>query len=55
MRFEYEDFYKIAKFLSEINNNVFTEKEIACSANDYKLDYNYSIKQGFATLIMRPL
>ena len=55
MRLEYEDFYKIAKCLNEINNNICTEQEIACSAYDYKLDYDYSIKQGFSTLIMRNL
>ena len=55
MRLEYEDFYKIAKCLNEINNNICTEQEIACSAYDYKLDYDYSIKHGFSTLIMRTL
>ena len=25
MRLEYEDFYKIAKCLNEINNNIFTD------------------------------
>ena len=55
MRLEYEDFYKIAKCLNEINNNICTEQEIACSAYDYKLDYDYSIEQGFPTLIMRTL
>ena len=49
MRLEYEDFYKIAKCLNEINNNVYTTQEIACNAYDYKLDYDYSIKQGFPT------
>ena len=55
MRLEYEDFYKITKCLNEINNNICTEQEIACSAYDYKLDYDYSIKQVFSTLIMRTL
>ena len=55
MRLEYEDFYKIAKCLNEINNNIYTEQEIACNAYDYKLDYDYSIKQGFPSLIMRTL
>ena len=52
MRLEYEDFYKIAKCLNEINNNIFTEQEIACSAYDYKLDYDYSIKHNFPSLTM---
>ena len=55
MRLEYEDFYKIAKCLNEINNNICTEQEIACSAYDYKLDYDYSIKQGFSSSTMRDL
>ena len=45
MRLEYEDFYKIAKCLNEINNNIYTEEEVACNAYDYKSDYDYSIKQ----------
>ncbi len=55
MKLEYEDFYKISKRLNEINNNVYTEQEIACNAYEYKLDYDYSIKQGFPTLIMQTL
>lgn len=55
MRLEYEDFYKISKCLNEINNNIYTEQEIACNAYEYKLDYDYSIKQGFPTLIMQTL
>lgn len=55
MKLEYEDFYKISKCLNEINNNVYTEQEIACNAYEYKLDYDYSIKQGFPTFIMQTL
>ena len=52
MRLEYEDFYKIAKCLNEINNNIYTEEEVACNAYDYKSDYDYSIKHNFPSLTM---
>ena len=55
MKLEYEDFYKIAKCLNEINNNICTEQEIACNAYEYKLDYDYSVKQGFPSSTMRDL
>ena len=55
MKLEYEDFYKISKCLNEINNNVYTEQEIACNAYEYKLDYDYSVKQGFPSSTMRDL
>ena len=55
MRFEYEDFYKISKFLNEINNNICTEEGVACNAYDYKSNYDYSIKHDFPSSTMRDL
>ena len=55
MRLEYEDFYKIAKCLNEINNNIFTDAEIACSAYDYLIEYKYSKLNGKPTPTMKSL
>lgn len=55
MKLEYEDFYKIAKCLNEINNNIYTEEGVACNAYDYKSEYDYSIKQGFPSSTIRDL
>lgn len=49
---EYEDFYDIAEYGNANWKGYFTQKEIACNAYDYKVEYDYSIKQGKPTRIM---
>ena len=43
---EYADFYDIAEYGNENWKGSFTLREIACNAYDYKVEYDYSIKQG---------
>lgn len=31
----YGDFYKIANYLNDCNNNIFSNEEVACNACDY--------------------
>ena len=49
---EYDDFYLIAEYGSENWKGSFTPREIACNAYDYKVEYDYSIKQGKPTRTM---
>lgn len=53
---EYEDFYSIAEYGNANWKGYFTQKEIArnaaCNAYDYKVEYDYSIKQGKPTQTM---
>ena len=49
---EYADFYDIAEYGNENWKGSFTPKEIACNAYDYKVEYDYSIKQGKPTHTM---
>lgn len=49
---EYADFYNIAEYGNENWKGSFTPKEIACNAYDYKVEYDYSIKQGKPTRTM---
>lgn len=39
---EYSDFYDIASFLNEKAKRPYNEKEIACNAYDYLMDYEFS-------------
>ena len=48
----YTDFYDIAETGNENWKGSFTPKEIACNAYDYKVEYDYSIKQGKPTRTM---
>lgn len=45
----YDDFYTIAEYGNENWKGSFTPREIACNAYDYKIEYDYSIKQGKPT------
>ena len=49
---EYTDFYNIAEYGNENWKGGFTPREIACNAYDYKVEYDYSIKQGKSTRTM---
>ena len=49
---EYADFYDIAEYGNENWKGSFTPREIACNAYDYKVEYDYSIKQGKPTHTM---
>ena len=48
----YDDFYIIAEYGSENWKGNFSPREIACNAYDYKVEYDYSIKQGKPTRTM---
>ena len=48
----FEDFYELAEYGNENWKGCFTPKEIACNAYDYKIEYDYSIKQGKPTRTM---
>ena len=43
---EYEDFYDIALYGNETWKGSFSQKEIACNAYDYKMDFDYSKDTG---------
>ena len=49
---EYADFYLIAEYGNENWKGSFTPREIANNAYDYKVEYDYSIKQGKPTHTM---
>lgn len=49
---EYADFYNISEYASENWKGNFTQKEIACYAYDYKVEYDYSIEQSKPTRTM---
>ena len=49
---EFNDFYTIAEYGNENWKGSFTPREIACNAYDYKVEYDYSIKQGKPTCTM---
>lgn len=48
----YDDFYIIAEYGNENWKGSFTIREIACNAYEYKVEYDYSIKQGKPTRTM---
>lgn len=52
MMLEYADFYNISEYGNENWKGSFTPREIACNAYDYKVEYDYSIKQGKPTRTM---
>lgn len=39
----YRDFYKIANYLNECSNNIFSNEDVACNAYDYLIEYEQSI------------
>ena len=49
---DYNDFYTITEYGSENWKGCFTPREIANNAYDYKVEYDYSIKQGKPTRTM---
>lgn len=49
---EYEKFYNIAEYGNANWKGCFSPKEVACNAYDYKVEYDYSIKQGKPTHTM---
>lgn len=49
---DYSDFYTIAEHGNENWKGSFTPREIACNAYDYKVEYDYSIKQDKLTHTM---
>ena len=51
----FDDFYLIAEYGNENWKGSFTPREIACNAYDYKVEYDYSIKQGKPTRTMTEL
>lgn len=52
MQMEYQDFYDIADYFNNLNCQVYTEKEIATNAYEYKSEYDYSIRKGKPTRTM---
>ena len=42
----YRDFYKIAEYMNECNNNIFSNEEVACYAYDYLFEYEQSMVQN---------
>ena len=49
---EFNDFYTIAEYGNENWKGSFSPREIACNAYEYKVEYDYSIKQGKPTRTM---
>ena len=49
---DYADFYNIAEYGNENWKGNFSQREIANNAYDYKVEYDYSIKQGKPTHTM---
>lgn len=49
---EYQDFYDIADYFNNLNCQVYTEKEIATNAYEYKSEYDYSMHKGKPTRTM---
>ena len=49
---EYQDFYDIADYFNNLNCQVYTEKEIATNAYEYKSEYDYSMRKGKPTRTM---
>lgn len=45
----YRDFYKIAEYMNECNNNIFSNEEVACYAYDYLFEYEQSMVQETPT------
>ena len=45
----YRDFYKIAEYMNECNNNIFSNEEVACYAYEYLVEYEQSIIQETPT------
>lgn len=43
---EYQDFYDIADYFNNLNCQVYTEKEIATNAYEYKSEYDYSMRKA---------
>lgn len=39
----YKDFYKIAHYLNQCSNNIFSNEEVACNAYEYLVEYEQSI------------
>lgn len=52
MQMEYQDFYDIADYFNSLNCQVYTEKEIATNAYEYKSEYDYSMRKGKPTRTM---
>lgn len=46
---DYSDFYDIAVYGNEAWKGCFSQKEIACNAYDYKIDFDYSKASGKIT------
>lgn len=49
---EYQDFYDIADYFNYLNCQVYTEKEIATNAYEYKTEYDCSLREGKPTRTM---
>ena len=45
----YRDFYKIAEYMNECNNNIFNNEEVACYAYEYLVEYEQSMVQETPT------
>lgn len=48
----YGDFYKIANYLNDCNNNIFSNEEVACNACDYMQEYEVSYEYSEPTIDM---
>lgn len=48
----YRDFYKIAEYMNECNNNIFSNEEVACYAYDYMQEYELSYEYSEPTINM---
>lgn len=46
---DYESFYDIADYFNDLNCQVYTEKEVATNAYEYKSEYDYSLHEGKPT------
>ena len=49
---DYESFYDIADYFNDLNCQVYTEKEVATNAYEYKSEYDYSLHEGKPTRTM---
>lgn len=52
---EYSNFYDLAKYGNENWKGAYSEKDVACNAYDYKLEFDESKKVGKPTHIISEL
>ena len=52
MKIDYENFYDIADYFNNLNCQVYTEKEVATNAYEYKSEYDCAMRKGKPTRTM---